>query len=1019
MSAARVPTTKSRRLFVYDRENRINFLIDTGADISVLPANCVKNRSASTFELYAANNTVIKTYGQKSLTLSLGFRRSYRWDFIVADVDHAIVGADFLSHYGLLPDLRNGKLVDSTTTLAVIGKLRDVEYTSISTVDHSSQLAQLLESFPRLTQATGRRECRIQHNTTHVIETTGQPITARPRRLPADKLKFTRAHFEDLIQKGDIRPSKSPWASPIHVVPKKGAEKWRVCGDYRRLNTITKPDRYPVPNIMDFNVRLDGAKIFTVIDIQRAYNHIPVAKDDVEKTAVTTPFGLYEYVVMPYGLRNAAQTFQRFIDGLFRDLDFVYAYLDDILIASADEENHDEQVRQVLQRLDDAGIVINMAKCQYARMQVLFLGHSVNAEGIAPDAERVKAITDFPKPLDVRSLKRFLGMINFYRRCIPKAASIQSRLQILINSNKKRDTTPLTWTPDAEKAFTEFKHALITATTLAHPKEDATLALFTDASDRAIGGALHQSHGDSSFQPLAFFSRKLSEAERRYSTYDRELLAIFASVRYFRTYLEGRNFIIYTDHKPLQFALAKASENASPRVARQLEFVSQFTTDIRYLPGENNVPADVLSRIATINTQGLDYAALADAQKDDAELRGVLASTKTGLVLKRVLIPQTKTELYVDMSTDKLRPFVPKELRYEAFCSIHRWSHPGPKATVKMVSDRFVWPNMKKDCAEWTKACLACQKSKVGRHIKSPLGQFEHVGRFEHLHVDIVGPLPPSQGKRYVVTMIDRTSKWPEAVPTNDISATAVAELLLSTWIARFGAPTKLTTDQGRQFDSDLIKKLSARLGIQKIRTTAFHPQANGMVERWHRGLKAAIKAYENDNWVSVLPLVLLGLRSAVSVESGVSPAQLTYGAQLRLPSEFFVLEKEVSLDEPEFVRQLSAALRKFSAKTRQHGKFPVYVPASMATCKYVFVRVVDAQSGALTQPYKGPYKVLEKGEKSYVIDIEGENKRISIDRLKPAYLLKEPTPVKKEIDPPIKKKQPERTVRFRGVYVP
>lgn len=545
------------------------------------------------------------------------------------------MGADFLSHYGLLPDLRNSKLVDSTTTLAVTGKLKNVEYSSISTIDHSAQFAQLLESFHRLTRVTGRRECRIRHNTTHIIETTGQPITARPRRLPADKLKFTRAHFEDLIRKGDIRPSKSPWASPIHVVPKKGAENWRVCGDYRRLNNATKPDRYPVPNIMDFNVRLNGAKVFTVIEIQRAYNHIPVAKDDVEKTAVTTPFGLYEYVVMPYGRRNAAQTFQQFIDGLFRDLDFVYAYLDNILIASTDEQNHDEQVRQVLQRLDDAGIVINVAKCQYARRQVLFLGHSVNAEGIAPDVERVKAITNFPKPLEVRSLKRFLSMISFYRRCIPKAASIQSRLQILINGNKKKDTTSLEWTSDAEKAFSEFKQALIAATTLAHSCEDATLALFTDASNKAIGGALHQSCG-SSFQPLAFYSRKLSDTERRYSTYDREFLAIFASVRYFCTYLEGRNFTIYTDHKPLQFALAQVSENASPRVARQLEFVIQFTTNIRYLPGDNNVPADVLSRTATIHTQGLDYAVLADAQKDDIELRSLLTSTKTGLILKRV-----------------------------------------------------------------------------------------------------------------------------------------------------------------------------------------------------------------------------------------------------------------------------------------------------------------------------------------------------------------------------------------------
>lgn len=238
-----------------------------------------------------------------------------------------------------------------------------------------------------------------------------------------------------------------------------------------------------------------------------------------------------------------------------------------------------------------------------------------------------------------------------------------------------------------------------------------------------------------------------------------------------------------------------------------------------------------------------------------------------------------------------------------------------------------------------------------------------------------------------------------------------------STWIARFGVSAKLNTDQGRQFDSELIKKMPAGLSIQKIRP-ALHSQSNGMVERWHRGLKAAIKTNENDDWVRILPLVLLGLRSAISEESGVLTAQLTYGARVRQPTEFFTLEKWVTSRWTWICTSVKRSHQKFSTKAnKQHGKFPVYVPSSVASCQYVFVCVVEPQRGPLIQPYKGPYHVLEKSEQSFVIDVDGEKKRISIDRLKPAYLLREAASAKKKIQPPIQRKQPNRTVWFHDTY--
>ena len=459
-------------------------------------------------------------------------------------------------------------------------------------------------------QPAMRREGKIKHSTTHVIETKGRPVRARARRLTPEKIKIVKKWFEEALRNGDIRPSKSPWASPLHVTPKKGPEKWRICGDYRGLNAQTKPDRYPVPNLQDFNLELDGATIFSMIDIKRAYHQIPVAEEDFEKMAIITPFGLFESVTMPFGLRNAAQTFQRFLDSLFRDLPHVYVYIDDILVTSCDETTHKKLMRTVLKRLHDAGIVINIAKCQYMKEKVVFLGHEVTKDGIKPDQSRVSAICEYPLPMVVRDLRRFTGVVNFYRRTIPHAAEIQRKLHTIIKTNKKNDQTQLEWTEEAKGAFIEFKTALANATLLAHPKENAELILSTDASDSAIGGALQQKVGKE-LQPLAFFSRKLSKAEKRYSTYDREFLAIFASIKYFYNQLEGRQFVVYTDHKPLQYAFVSQSEKASPRVIRQLDFIAQFTTDIRYLPGPENVPADALSRIAALQqVPELDYRAL-------------------------------------------------------------------------------------------------------------------------------------------------------------------------------------------------------------------------------------------------------------------------------------------------------------------------------------------------------------------------------------------------------------------------
>ncbi len=293
------------------------------------------------------------------------------------------------------------------------------------------------------------------------------------------------------------------------------------------------------------------------------------------------------------------------------------------------------------------------------------------------------------------------------------------------------------------------------------------------------------------------------------------------------------------------------------------------------------------------------------------------------------------------------------------FHQVHHLPHPGPRSTAKTIEDRFIWPKQRNNIMEWSKACLKCQKAKVGHHTRTPLGEFENMGRFAHMHLDIVGPLPPSTGCNHVITMIDRETRWPEAIPTNSITAEKLAEVVLGRWVSRFGAPTQITTNQGRQFETDLFQKLTAKIGCKRVqltakigckrvRTTSYHRQSNGKIERWYRSLKAAIRAYgNNERWTEILPLILLELRSAGSTDTGVAPAQLTYGTQLRLPGDFFAEDEHIN-DARDFVDRLANALQAFASQTRKRGSSPIYVPATLDKCSHTFLR---AEAKAFLDP--------------------------------------------------------------------
>ncbi|GFV44691.1 retrovirus-related Pol polyprotein from transposon 17.6 [Trichonephila clavipes] len=338
---------------------------------------------------------------------------------------------------------------------------------------------------------------------------------------------------------------------------------------------------------------------------------------------------------------------------------FCFVYLDDILCYSENAEEHRSHLRTIFQRLSSYGLKLNISKCVFGVAELIFLGHLITPDGIKPLPDKVQAVLDYKQPETVGSLRKFLGLLNFYKHFLPKAAEQQYLLIEFLKGSKGKNSNPLNWSSEAITAFQRCKQALADAALLAHPSPSAPLALHVDASDYAVGGALHQ----------------VVDSELR--AYDRELLAIYSAIRHFRYMLEARDFTVFTDHKPLTYAFRQKSDKSSPRQIRQLDFISQFTTNIVHIPGSDNIAADVLSRVSAITFPSqIDYDCIAETQQTDQELHTLIASG-TSLELKKVTFPNSSTEIMCDLSTGTARPYIQKQHRQDVFSAMHNLSHPG------------------------------------------------------------------------------------------------------------------------------------------------------------------------------------------------------------------------------------------------------------------------------------------------------------------------------------------------------
>ena len=774
----------------------------------------------------------------------------------------------------------------------------------------------------------------------HISLNTKQAIFRPPHKLGQVEWDFVQAQCKKLEHLGMIqRSTQSLYASATVVVRKKDAEgnytDFRQCGDYRPLNVETDLDRYPLPGIEDIFNQMGGATIFSKLDLRSGYHQMPLRTEDRCKTAFWGANRvLWEWLVVPFGLKNAPPYFQRRMDEVLRDLPFTRCYIDDIVIWSNSLAEHLQHLEVVFERLRVAGLKVHPGKCVFGVDSIDFLGHRISANSSQPQQDNLAAVRDLPSPTDLSSLRAALGLFSYYRKFVLHFSSIAFPLNALLKKDRLWE-----WGPEQQAAFITLKEQLCSAAVLRLPDAYRPFILTTDWSQRGMGAILSQLDLDGVEHLVCYASRSCNAAEQNYNSFDGECLAVVWASSHFRPYLFGNSFTLVTDHEPLKWLMT--TQKLTGKLARWSLLLQEFDFSVTHRAGVDNLNADCLSRYplpSTAEAPFLDWAkgdilapttflammanipeapppAAAEADIwEDLEVLRLLQTHKYGQGLSAQERDRTyrraKNYRWMGNNVYKMQPrgvlvVVPKPAERAAIVlDLHRsMGHFGVQRVLDRLQKDYWWRNMGDAVVAAVKSCLPCARVKAGfRESGKELQPLPVRGLGYRWGVDFAGPLPKtSAGNSWVMVCIEHFTKWIELIPLPSKSSKDSARGLLEGVLSRYGAPGEILTDQGREFIGEFQTLLNQHEITHRL-SSREHPQSDGLAERMVQTMKRSLRKCLLDgggkDWDELLPYIAMGYRMSKQKSVGYSPYFLMFGRDPILQSRLQHLQgAELDLD--------------------------------------------------------------------------------------------------------------------------
>ena len=949
-------------------EKAITMEIDTGASVSLV-SETEYNRlwpqvplEATPIKLRTYSGEPLKVLGRRDVEVSYGQQRARLPLVVVAGDGPCLLGRNWLRHVQL--DWQSIGCVQSSSVQDVLAAHAEVFNEELGTLrDYKASIH---------------------------VDSSVLPKFCKARSVPYAMRDKVDRELDRLVTEGILEPVQyAEWAAPIVPVLKSDQVSVRICGDFKQtVNAAVKVDRYPLPKVEDLFARLAGGKVFSKLDLSQAYQQVLLDEESKRLVTINTQKGLFQYTRLPFGISSAPGIFQRLIESLLQGIPDVVVYLDDILVAGKTETEHLKRLDQVLARLQEAGLRLSKKKCLFMASSVDYLGHRIDAHGLHPLPEKVRAVEDAPAPQDVAQLRSYLGLLSYYSKFLPNLSTVTGPLHQLLSASRA-----WRWGPEEEKAFQASKQLLVSSQLLVHYDPSLELILSCDASAYGLGAVLSHKLPDGSEKPIAFASRTLSATEKKYAQLEKEGLACVFGVKRFHSYLFGRSFTLCTDHKPLigLFDEGRAiPAQASARIQRWALTLAAYHYVLAFKTTAQNGNADAMSRLP-LPEPACEPPIPAETVllMEHMNMSPVTAVhirrwTSCDPVLSRVL--KMVQEGWPEPCQDKeLQPFasrraelsvqdgcilwgskvvIPPPGRKQLLEELHM-GHPGV-GRMKSLARMFIWwPGIDATLEETVRQCAECQQNRSAPP-KAPLHPWEWPSKpWSRLHVDFAGPV---HGHMFLV-IVDAHSKWVEVFPLKSATSAVVIQCMRPLF-ARFGLPDTLVSDNATCFVSVEFKQFLECNGIRHITSSPYHPASNGLVERAVQIVKHGLKKMRDGTIGDRLARFLFSYRTTPHTTTGVPPAELLFGRNLQTRFHKLYPNRRDRVEE-------------YQAKQKQgHDQQAKWREFQLG--KQVYVRNFSPQG-----PKWVPAQVLEQtGPVSYKVVLEGSHIvcRRHVDQIRPKY---------------------------------